>query len=441
MAQDYNFKPSFDVVGAASLMQKKALAEQEQKNLEIERKYRIIQEVIKTGQTLAADAVARSKRRQQEDFADALAKTKMTPGEVVPEQTIPGAEQTPTMERPDVTKMVGGNNGFMDVAQGTEQPDGTVVPQLEKAPDTVMPSFQLPPTDNPTSTAIRKGAVVNPEEASKQFMEQQFPGPQGAMGMYGSGIPVRNRDTGERAFAQFGKDGSIFVGGRKLNPEEIGQWDREYAPQAIETTGGILMAPKIPGASYDTAGAAPDKKEGKTTRESYTVPELEHLNKTKLALEGDTVYNKLIGRDNELQQAVASIDTGNWVGDATIPSLLAKGLGRDAGALSDQDQKRYNVSPEVWRRIKTKYNKWVEGELTAEDRDDIREAVRVAGEKNQELIDARAKIYFNKAKAGVKNGNDDYLWKFLVGEDKPAGGGGLQIDTNALDAELKKRGL
>lgn len=423
MAQDYNFKPSLDVASIAQLMQKKALAEQDQKNFDRQQKLKEIEFAVQTGTSLAKGMVELSKQRQQKEFADALASTRMTPG-----QETPGAMQQPTMDRPDVTKMVGGNNGPMTVAQGVPQDDGTVTPALEQAPSTMGP-----PTDNPTSTAIRAGANAAPQQFADAYAGQQFPNPQ-QMGMYGSGVPVVNKQTGERAFAQFGKDGSVFVNGHKLEPDQVGTWDREYAPQAIETTGGVYMAPKLPGSTVSTAGQNYDQKKGKVSRDQLTVPEATHLDRVKASLEKDTVYEKMAARHTDLQQATANLDTANWVGDATIPSLLAKGLGKDAGALSDQDQKRYNVSPEVWRRIKTKINRWTEGTLTPEDRGDIREALRVADEKNKDLMNKRFEIYEGKARAGVKNVNKEFMHSYLTGgEDTINYGGGAQGGGGGID--------
>ena len=439
MAQDYNFKPSLDVAGIAQLMQRKAIAEEELKLQKRAQRMKEIEQIIGIGGSIASGAVQASKLRQQKEFAEALAKTKMTPGETtqVPDQYAQAPEEQAV--RTPTHAFGNGVGPTTNVVEGVPQEDGTVAPQAPVA----IPAHEVtgPPTDNPISNAVRAAARVNPEEASKQFMEQQFPGPQGAFGMYGSGVPVRNKGTGERAFAQFGKDGSVFVNGQKLAPEDIGQWDREYAPAAIETTGGVLMAPKVPGASYDTAGAAADKKEGKITRDSYTVPELAHLNKVKASLEGDGVYQKTSERDAELQQAMAAVDTENWVGDASILSVMAKGLGKDVGNLAQQEQARYQASPELIRRIQTKASRWARGVITPEDREDIREAIRIAGERNQDIMNRRTDLYERKAMSGVRNGNKEYIRTYLSGtEDKPAGGG-LQIDQSALDAELKKRGL
>lgn len=442
---DYNFKGNVDIAAIASLIQRKAVQEFEMKEAVKNRRLREIQAIVDIGGKLASGAVAAAKYKQQKDFADALAFTKMTPGytEQVPDQY--AQEPTTSMVPPPEVGMRGDGatpplsaytaGQPFPVVEGVEQPDGTVAPQ----PPVAVPAHEIqhPPTDNPTSIAIRKGAMVDPEQTTRQFMEKEFATP-GQFGMYGGGTPVRNKQTGERAFAQFGKDGSVVINGQRVPPAELVNWDREYAPQAVETTGGVVFADKTPGNTVSTAGAAADPKQGKITRDSYTVPELRHLDKVKASLEGDNVFQKINERENELAQAEASLDTSNWVGDATIPSLLAKGLGRDAGALSDQDQKRYQVSPEVWRRIKTKWNKWVNGELTDADREDVREALRVAGLKNQELKSKRVDIYERKAMAGVRNGNKEFVRSYLSGDEATPEAG---AEASGIDGIAQLLGL
>lgn len=177
MAQDYNFKPSFDVTGAASLIQKKALAEQDQKNLEIERQYRALKDVIETGRMFAQDAVVASKRRQQKEFADALADSQMTPGQTVmtPQATEPTQGMVPTPNvgmrgegaTPPLSSYTAGRP--FPVTEAAENPDGTVSPVMPEPIQT-----QIPPQENPKSALYRAAANANPDEAAKQYFEKEF---------------------------------------------------------------------------------------------------------------------------------------------------------------------------------------------------------------------------------------------------------------------------
>lgn len=156
---DYNFKPSMDVTAIARLMQQRAAQEQEQKNLEIERKYRAIKDPIQTGQSFAKDAVEASKRRQTREFAESAAAMFQTPGstEVVgtgmEEQRVP--VPGPVEEyAPKVPPVAG-------------------VPSIGVATP-VAQTRQGPPQDNETSNLVRSAAMENPEAMSKLIAERAF---------------------------------------------------------------------------------------------------------------------------------------------------------------------------------------------------------------------------------------------------------------------------
>lgn len=170
MAQDsYNFKPSVDIAGIASLMQKKALAEQEQKNFDRQQKLKEIEAAVSIGATFAKGAVEASKLRQQSQAASAISQAFYTPG-------TPGTPAGPPVEQ-SIPTPIGINEGppsqssgaypggaQIPAVQGVPQADGSVLPQTPA----VAPGAPQP---NATSDAILGAAKANPDAVTKAYAD------------------------------------------------------------------------------------------------------------------------------------------------------------------------------------------------------------------------------------------------------------------------------
>lgn len=379
---DFSLKPTVDVTGLASLLQRKKIAEIEAQQREKAQKFTELQTTIGMAQNLATSMVENSRARQRQafvrDLGDAMA------------AMVPVTEtkfDRPTMLSTQVPPMTGVAN-----------------PNVEK------------------QDAVRLAANLVPDEAGKAVLSQLIPKPVSGIAAKVNPMKLEFPDGTQGlgyfdpvAKAYFQQDGTLAPMGTR----------GAYKYDTKELSDGGLGV--VSGASgrmvghIDTAAEAP-KTTGRDSLDQFTKVEQARLKDAKEALQSDPVFKQTQTKANDLDYAMGVLETENWVGDATITSLLAKGLGRDAGALSDQDRQIYQMSPEVWRSIKTKANRWIKGKITAEDRDDIREALRVASLKNRDLANRRVDMFINQGKVSVKNADKDFLraYMFEAAEQQPA---------------------
>lgn len=186
-----------------------------------------------------------------------------------------------------------------------------------------------------------------------------------------------------------------------------------------DSNGNLQIISGASGKDMGTVSSAPEKPsvvDGKTlkTNINQLAPEEgKRLEKLKEDFNTDKAVSAAIAKQSDYQIAEASIEANNWVGDAALISVAAKGLGRDVGALSDVEQDRYQFPKKFVDRVRTKYSNWVKGEIPEQDREVFKDALRVAREKNNDIILKKRKIYANTAKARIKNIDPKFAESYL----------------------------
>jgi len=174
-----------------------------------------------------------------------------------------------------------------------------------------------------------------------------------------------------------------------------------FAPATITGTSGIYMTPRVEG-TYRGAAGVP-KGQRITSLAQLTPTEASVLEKTKEDFNTDEAAKVSRTKQADYDMADSVVGIGNWVGDAAVLSVAAKGLGRDVGNLSTEEQRRYRMSPAILDMIKTKANLWSQGIIRPEDRDAFKEAIRVMKQKNLDILNAKRETYGKLAETRVPN--------------------------------------
>lgn len=309
-------------------------------------------------------------------------------------------------------------------------------------------TFGESPQYNPTLEAFL--AKSNPEEYQKakikSMLEGMNPNRSGRdfqlMNYYlkGQQIPTTiNYDkTANKGYSLTGQDITASLEGA------IPAW----APATVTTNEGVNMVPRIPG-QFSATSATPGKGEKITSINQLSPKETEILEKTKEDF--NKIAEPLIKKQADLDMVLSAVDTGNWVGDAAILSNAAKGLARDVGALSEPEQVRYMIPPSLIRKVKNRWSVWSKGVIPEKDREDFRAAVAAARRVNDGILSTRIKTFGNQAINRTKRASgmtldpkfaESYMYEAPeTAQSEVPQIGGISIDQNALDAELKKRGL
>lgn len=184
-----------------------------------------------------------------------------------------------------------------------------------------------------------------------------------------------------------------------------------FAPATVTTNQGATMIPRVAGSYSATSEAAPST--GAENINQLPPKHLDILEKTKEDFNQNPAVKTIITKLNDLESVNSIIDTETWVADAALLSNAAKGIGRDAGALNEQDVARYGASPELLRRVKTKWSKWTQGVIPEADRKDFRQIVQVLKAKNEFLLQANVNRYANTARKRVPNLDPNFAKEYL----------------------------
>lgn len=437
---DFNLKPSVDIASIASLMQKKAMAEQEQKNFERQQRLKEIEAAVSIGSTFAKGAVAASKMRQAREFADSVADRYKTPaqtvvvGESMEESRVPAPGPVA-----DYTSKI---------------PPAAGMPSIPVA-ESVTQTEEIPAQDNDTSNAIRKAAMVDPAGVAGQYADMLMPNPALAAmgGGMGGPIPVINQKTGQRAFVQGSKTGEYQL---STGEEFTGDWIRDYAPAIMrDQFDNPTIFSKTPGGgSYSYGGNDTGQGEKGIAGLQRAAPKLAER---FVSAHGDAFpeKNEALKVQVEAAASAAAVEailaSGGQVGLQSLGFHLARMSGSNS-QLSDPERATFERGLSLIRRITDKGYKLVAGDLSPEMRKDLRGLAKILEKRSR----SQGQRYILSAKRRAASQVGDRRFKQFdldtefptidelvtnAGDMGEPAGGDIQVDQSALDAELKRRGL
>lgn len=374
--------PALDPTALATLLQRKAAMEQEQKNIDRKRRddqLAHITDAVAAGQTLASNMMKLAEQRSQKKGLEDL-------------NTL---INTPEIPAPTASSFALADKGTFGVQPSPEQE------QAVKSRDAAF-----------LSALVR----ANPEAGTKALLSSKMGADEKSF-------------APQQAAIEF-TDGSIkpatFRNGKYYYPNT----DELIPPSAIAGKGyGLVPMKRADGSvvyvSRSTArelglnSSAPDspdvvnKKPVKTAINQLETGEVERLEKTKEDFNVDPAVKAALAKQGDYEIASGAIDTENWVGDAALISIAAKGLGRDVGALSDVEQQRYKTSPAFISRVRTNWSKWTKGIIPPEDRETFREALRIAREKNDHIVQLKRDAYGRVASSRVKGLDPEFAKSYI----------------------------
>lgn len=141
-------------------------------------------------------------------------------------------------------------------------------------------------------------------------------------------------------------------------------------------------------------------------------------------MEEDSVIKKQTEKISDLSQIEASLDAKNPAFTGLMTSILAKTIGREAGALAEGDVVRANGDPSILARVKRSLAKNLTGQIPESDRADFMELARIARSTSERAVQDRQEKFFEQARARISpKVTDEYLREALFGREgaDPAG--------------------
>ncbi len=395
---DFSYKGEVPTAAIIQAYQNKVAQEQDmQLKAEAAKNEKVNQvaQMFKSGASLVTQLVDADKQKQI-----------LTAQQAVGSLLKSGSDQVPVGSGPGMTRLNKPVNG----GQGPSY--STSIPTAQTADYSTTPEYKAQLASLLTKAYPKEAG----EELSKNAFKSLYPDAAGPkVGQFAT-ASIRLPGQSDPITVTVDKiNHKVFdLGGNDIT-EQAGGALTGYAPATVTTNEGVNMVPRQAG-SYTATSETP--KPGKLINNiNQLAPRhTEILEKTKEDFNSDKSVSAALTKQSDLEMAQASIETGNWVGDATILSNIAKGLGRDVGNLAEPEQARYKASPELVRNVKTKVNKWVKGVIPEEDRADFIEAIRVAREKNTSLLKANRIRYGNLARKRVPGLDpafaQDYMYSF-----------------------------
>lgn len=381
--------PAIDPMAFANVLQRKAQMEQEQINKEIDRKndrFKRITDAVIAGQTIASNMMTladkrnemKQKKLEQEAQAN-IADIASRPPAIPTEE--PSLDPKVNQQRMEALAAERQRELMSNIAR-SKSAEKYNEALIEKA---------LPKTDSLRGNALDSGNLSVKFKGEKERRQVK--------GTYDK--------INRRLYDWTGKDITDQV-------EDVAP---AFAPYAAQLgSGEIDFRERTPGERVSTASDQPDKVDGKTLKTNVNQLhklEVERLEKLKEDFNTDKAVSAALTKQGDYEVASAAIETGNWVGDAALISVAAKGLGRDVGNLSAEEQERYRASPQIIQKIKSKISRWTQGIIPEEDREAFREALRVAREKNDYIIEKKRDIYGRTAANRIKDLDPEFAKSYI----------------------------
>jgi hypothetical protein len=360
--------------------------------------------LVHLGQSIASDMVANSTQKQMANARVTYSELLGKGNELVPSETMGQAKL------------------FTNTPTGREY---TSVPTNETVPYSTTPEYskaaeQAFQTAYPEKYAEEKAKLYDPfpdeNKNQKDRLENRvFPDGQPRTVKY-----------------EAGTDNVYTMDGKLIPPEIARDLIPSYAPVTVMTPEGPALFNRTPGPINTTSKATPVGEKKKEIAQ-LNQPELDRLEDTKKSFQTDAVYKAAVLKQAELETAESVVNTKNWVADASLLSTSAKSIGKEAGALNENDIQRLTSSPEVARRIKTKISKWKEGVIPEEDRDDFREIIGVLKTKQAEIINNRLEVYTRNAEKQVRNADRDFLKNYIYDTGESSQSSGISPQEEAAN--------
>jgi hypothetical protein len=136
-------------------------------------------------------------------------------------------------------------------------------------------------------------------------------------------------------------------------------------------------------------------------------------------IEEDSVIKKQSEKLADLDQIATQLDTENPAFTGLMTSILAKTVGREAGALTDEDVVRANGDPSLLARVKRSITRNITGKIPDSDREDFKELLRVARTNTTRSIEQRQENFFRQARGRIsKNVTDNFLRAALLNKPR-----------------------
>jgi hypothetical protein len=98
-------------------------------------------------------------------------------------------------------------------------------------------------------------------------------------------------------------------------------------------------------------------------------------------------------------QAESALAADNWVGDRSLPGMIAGAAGERP--LSNQDIYRYSSDPSIAGRLSQLYSTLLEGRIDPQHREDYKQLVTIARQKNDDILNEQAYHYSYDVGAGL----------------------------------------
>lgn len=351
---NFNFQSPVNPAAEAALMQRKAMFEQEQERAREKDAYSAAQDAVKSASELVSGMVERSKSKQKQDFINTLANSL-------------------------------GEKAAVNPLASFQKPVSSMVP-----PTTNVASFNPAQQD-----AIKSAVQLKPEPFIDALAKVTIPG--ASTGGFGNPIAVRNAVTGERSFAQAGKDGSfILANGQPFTAD----WQREYAPSSETfvyedpTTGKKTLLNRRD--AKEVAPLAEEAGDQNTPFVKRSLKEKDAIRQTRDKILQDPLLESSQVALNNVGNFKTILDQDLSVATGSLRSLAARVFAGEKGVLTDKDVERVSGSSDVANQFRTLVNKIYSGKPTDQDYREFQSII-------SSVTDRASEQYQTAVQAGIEN--------------------------------------
>lgn len=403
---DFRVKtPAVDPTAFAEVLQRKAQMEQQQLNIETERKqgrFKRILEAVQGGQAIAANMVDLATKRNELE-----------------------ATRKQQKAQQELTDLVG-------------EPS-TLPPSSDPKLDAIMQANFKAEREKRLIQSLSQAA---PKDFNKALLDEKLGSPEKQFAPQQASIEFADGSIKPATF----KGGKYYYANTDvlIPPSDIAGRGFGLVP-VTNSDGSVSYVSRSTAQKAGTVSTATEKtsivdnKPLKTSINQLQTSEVGRLEKLKEDFNVDPAVKAAITKQGDYKIASGAVETQNWVGDAAMISVAAKGLGRDVGNLSAEEQERYKTSPELIRKVKNKWSRWTTGIIPPQDREDFREALRVAEAKNNEVLDKKIDTYGRVAANRIKSLDPEFAKSYLYEKSpstelKPI----EQMTLEELEAEEKR---
>lgn len=344
---------------------------------------------------------------------------------------------------------------------------------------TIQPSGALKPFANPVKDEIlaqREKAkmdlanALNPAALGKEMAESAISEtkPGSVSGRDIQQFWMVSPDGKQRISVNYDEPNNVMTelsSGNPIDRTKLAGWQMVRATPSVQknAAGDFVTIDQVTGTAGNTisSGATKIPEEKYGTVKSLNDPLLPAEDRKQLVtqvteIERDESIKNAKKLVPTLDNVIRYIDTNNKVAIDRLGGLVQKLVALDSGNLATWEQ-RQPGSAEVIERIEQFFTMGVNGTLTDDNKQELKELLAITAKNLSENVKESSAVTLNRLEASYPQMNRQYLEELAGLKDfyryinnpkrnissstKSKAPAGISIDQNALDAEIKKRGL